>query len=186
MNAAGTQPLTVVVRRRVRPGSETDFEAAMQGFINFALAFPGNLGIHVLRPGPGPAREYTVVDRFVDQAARQAFKDSADYLEWMRRLRALTESEPHIEEQGGLAGWFTLPGSPRPLPPQRYKMAAVTFLGVFPLTSTLPPLFQWLLPGWHPLVVNAIATTLIVVSLKWLVMPLLTRLFARWLFKEVA
>jgi antibiotic biosynthesis monooxygenase (ABM) superfamily enzyme len=176
------EPVTVVVRRRVRPGGEAAFEAAMQEFTRFALSFPGNRGIHILRPEPGGSREYTVVDRFADLAARQAFKGSAEYREWMRRLRELTEDEPYIEEFGGLAGWFTLPGVPRAAPPTRVKMALVTFLGVYPLTSALPPLFEWLLPGWHPLLANVIVTGLIVACLTWLVMPFLTRIFAGWLF----
>ena len=67
------EPVTVVVRRRVKPGGEAAFESAMQEFIRFALAFPGNRGIHVLRSGE---REYTVVDRFADARARQRFKDA--------------------------------------------------------------------------------------------------------------
>ena len=179
------EPVTVVVRRRVKPGAEAAFESAMQDFIRFALGFPGNLGINVVRPGTG-SREYTVVDRFADARARESFKASPDYREWMRRLRELSESDPYIEEQSGLGGWFAAPSAPRPSPPARIKMALVTFLGVYPLTSSLPPLFAWLLPAWHPLLVNVIVTALIVAGLTWLVMPLLTRLFRPWLFGKAA
>jgi len=175
-------PVTVVVRRRVKQGSEKDFEAAMHEFIRFALASPGNLGIHVLRPDPGGSREYTIVDRFANQAARQAFKNALEYTDWMRRLRAFTEADPYIEELGGLAGWFTLPGKPAASPPPRPKMALITFVGVYPLTSFLPPLFAFQLPSWHSLLVNVIVTGLIVALLTWLVMPFLTRLFSEWLF----
>lgn len=175
------EPVTVVVRRRVKPGAEAAFESAMQEFIRFALGFPGNRGIHVVRPG-SDSREYTVVDRFADRAARRAFKDTPAYGEWMRRLRELSESDPYIAEQSGLCGWFTPPEAPRASPPARVRMALVTFLGVYPLTSSLPPLFAWLLPGRHPLLVNVIVTGLIVAALTWPIMPLLTRLLAPWLF----
>lgn len=178
------EPVTVVVRRRVKPGSEAAFESAMRDFIRFALAFPGNRGINVLRPAADGTREYTVVDRFANPAARQAFKASPDYREWMRRLRELTEHEPYIEEQGGLGGWFTPLTAPRPTMPSQLKMALVTFVGAYPLTSALPTLFEWLLPSWHYLVVNVVITALIVAALTWLVMPLLTRLLASWLFGE--
>ena len=154
----------------------------MQGFIGFALAWPGNLGIYVVRPAPGGPREYTVVDRFADLESRQAFKQAPEYQEWMQRLRELTEGDPFIEEQRGLAGWFTPPGAPAASPPARLKMALVTFVGVYPLTSTLPGFFSWLLPDWHPLLVNVFATASIVAGLTWVVMPLLTKWFARWLF----
>lgn len=174
-----TEPVTVVVRRRVKPGAEAAFESAMQEFIGFALAFPGNRGINVVRSGE---REYTVVDRFADGRARQSFKDAPKYGEWMRRLRELTETDPYIEEHAGLGGWFTLPGAPRASPPGQIKMALVTFLGVYPLTSILPPLGSSLFPTWHPLVLNVLVTGLIVACLSWAVMPVLTRLFRRWLF----
>jgi len=177
------EAVTVVVRRRVKPEAEQAFEDAMRQFISFALAFPGNRGINVLRPSPSGPREYTVVDRFADSSARRAFKESPEYRAWMQRLRELSEQEPYIEEHdGGLGGWFTPPEATRPSSPARIKMALVTFVGVYPLTSTLPPLGHWLLPGWHPLATNVLVTASIVAALTWVVMPVLTRVFRRWLF----
>lgn len=175
------EEVTVVVRRRVKPGAEAAFESAMQDFIRFVLGFPGNRGINIVRPGAGSS-EYTVVDRFADARARQSFKASNDYREWMRRLSELTEGEPYIEERSGLGGWFTPPGAPRAPVPWQLKMALVTFLGVLPLTSALPLLFAWLLPSWHPLAANVLVTALIVALLTWPVMPLLTRVFRPWLY----
>ena len=177
--------VTVIVRRRTRPGCEADFEKAMQEFICFALSSPGNRGIHVLRSEQGHPRDYTVVDRFADRDARRAFTASAPYKDWMVRLRALTEEEPHIQEMEGLSGWFTLPDQPHAHPPPKPKMALVTFLGVYPLTSVLPPFFVGLLPAWHPLLRNVLATGLIVTLLTWVVMPFLTKLLRRWLFPTI-
>jgi len=176
------QPVTVVVRRRVKQGAEVEFERAMREFIDFALAFPGNRGIDVVRPQPGGSRDYTVVDRFADWSARRAFKETSDYRNWMQRLRELSEQEPYIEEHDGLGGWFTPPEAATPSPPAQIKMALVTFVGVYPLTSTLPPLGAWLLPSVHPLFVNVLVTGTIVAALTWLLMPVLTRVFKHWLF----
>jgi uncharacterized protein len=172
-------PVTVVVRRRVKPGSEAAFESAMQEFIGFALAFPGNRGIHALRSGE---HEYTVVDRFADARSRQAFKEMPKYRDWMQRLRELSEAEPYIEEHAGLGGWFTLPGAARASAPSQLKMALVTFLGVLPLTGALLAVLPSVLPGWHPQAVNVVMSVLVVTLLTWPVMPLLTRLFASWLY----
>ena len=117
------EPLTVVVRRRAQLGGEAAFEGAMREFIAFALAFPGNRGINVLRPSAGADRVYTVIDRFADSAARKAFKDSPEYARWMRHLAELSEGEPQIEEIHGLGGWFTPPGVTRASPPARIRMA---------------------------------------------------------------
>ncbi len=176
------EPVTVVLRRRVKPGAEAAFEQAMRQFIQFALSFPGNRGIDVLRPQPGGTREYTLIDHFADLDARRAFKESADYRQWMSRLRDLTEYDPYITEQAGLGGWFTPPEGPRPSPPARVKMALVTFLGAYPLMSILQPLVALLLPDWHLLLRSVVAAAAAVASLTWLVMPVLTRVFAGWLF----
>src|SRR5213078_1227073 len=101
MNTKEEEPITVVVRRRVKSGREAEFEAAMREFIGFALASPGHLAIHVIRPaGSEPAE------------ARRVFRESPAYQAWMQRLKALTEGDPQIEEMGGLASWFTLPDRP--------------------------------------------------------------------------
>jgi antibiotic biosynthesis monooxygenase (ABM) superfamily enzyme len=181
---AQTGPVTAVARGRVKAGADADFELAMRGFVDFALASPGNRGIDVLRPHPGGSREYTVVNHFVDWTARSAFKETPDYREWMARLSELTEKDTYLEERDGLGGWFTPPGAPCPAPPARIKMALVTLLGVYPLTSTFPVLGSWLLPTWHPLLLNVLITGAIVAALTWVIMPRLTRVFARWLFAE--
>ena len=103
--------LTVVVKRRIRPGREAEFEQTMRSFVQFALAFPGHRGISVLRPAAG-SRDYIVVDKFSDESARVNFKATSQYQDWMGRLGELTEGDPRIEELTGLEGWFTLPEDP--------------------------------------------------------------------------
>jgi len=179
--------ITVVVRRVVRPGRESDFEDAMRAFIAESLCFPGASDFHVVRPSTPDSREYTVVHRFIDDSARRAFVASPSYAGWMSRIRDLTESNPRIQEFSGIAGWFTLPGDAASHhAPPRLKMAIVTFLGVYPLTSLLPGAFSKALPGIHPLLVNIVTTGTIVALLTWVVMPVLTRLFRRWLFRPAS
>ncbi|MBK1881317.1 antibiotic biosynthesis monooxygenase [Luteolibacter pohnpeiensis] len=175
--------VTVVIRRRTKPGCETPFEVAMQEFVLYALAFPGNRGIHVIRSEHANPREYTVVHRFADAKARRTFIASPPYRDWMVRLRELTDGDPHIEKTGGLSGWFTLPDMPKAKAPSKLKMALTTFIGVYPLTSILPPLAKRFLPTWPPLLANVLVTGLIVALLSWVVMPCLTRLFRKWLFQ---
>ena len=178
------QPITVVVRRRVKPGREAEFETAMREFIGFALASPGHLDIHVLRPAATGPADYTVVDKFETAEARRVFKETTAYQQWMQRLSALTEGDPQINEMGGLAGWFTLPERPNAKPPPKYKMAFVTFLGVYPLANILSRVFAYALPGWHPLLLSVVVNVAVVGMLTWVVMPLLTRIFAPWLFAQ--
>jgi antibiotic biosynthesis monooxygenase (ABM) superfamily enzyme len=131
--ATAGKPVTMVVRRHVKPGCESAFEAAIQEFVRLALAAPGNRGIHVLRPDPRISRQYTILDRFSDCRARQAFRESPDYRHWVRQLRDLTEGEPYMRELGGLARTIS-PSEGTSTPwRKRVSIALITFASVYSL-----------------------------------------------------
>jgi uncharacterized protein len=173
--------LTAVVRRRIKPGAEGRFEALMRDFTGFVLRQHGHLGINVIRPS-SDSREYVVLDRFATQEDRRRFTSSSEYRDWMERLREVSEKDPDIQEMGGLSFWFTVPGKPHRRPPPKPKMALVTLLGVYPLSMLLPKLVLPVTAGWPQWLQALIIASLIVVTLTWLVMPLLTRVFEKWLF----
>jgi antibiotic biosynthesis monooxygenase (ABM) superfamily enzyme len=82
----------------------------------------------------------------------------------------------------GLERWFVLPSIRDASPPPRYKMVAITWLAIYPLITAVffflgDPL-QRLPLGFRTLVVTAI----IVPAMLYLVLPLMTPLFARWLY----
>jgi uncharacterized protein len=66
-------------------------------------------------------------------------------------------------------------------PPTRWKMAVVTWIGIFPTVWLWTWLLSGLLNGPHPVAGMAIADVFIVITLAWIAMPLLTRAFAGWL-----
>jgi len=175
------QPVTAIVRRRIKAGCERDFESLMQEFMTFVLRHPGHLGINVIRPSAG-SREYTVLDRFATEEHRRGFTGSPEYRDWMSRLREVSEAEPDIDERGGLAFWFTLPNRPPRKAPPKIKMAALTFFGVYPLSMLYPALLAPLTNDWPLWIKGALIAALLVTSLTWIVMPALTRAFERWLF----
>lgn len=171
-------PIHVAITRRVRPGCEAEFQTALHDFFRESFAHPAVLGATFIVPPPdSPTREFGILRTFRDEQERDDFYASPLYRRWEERARGLTEGEPQHRPLHGLEALFRSPGPP----PPRWKMACVTFLGVYPLTSVLPPLGTALLPARHPLLVNVIVTGLVVVLLSWAVMPLLTRLFHRWL-----
>jgi antibiotic biosynthesis monooxygenase (ABM) superfamily enzyme len=171
-------PIHVAITRRVRPGREAEFQAALHDFFQESFAHPAVLGATFVVPPPGsPTREFGILRTFRDEHERDEFYASPLYRRWEERVRGLTEGEPQHRPLHGLEALFRSPGPP----PPRWKMALVTFLGVYPLTTALPPLFAMLLPAGHPLLVNVIVTGLVVFLLSWAVMPLLTRIFRRWL-----
>lgn len=179
MNTA-RQPVTAVIRRRIKPGREAEFEVLMQEFLPYLLRQPGHLGVNVVRTSPS-SREYTVFDRFATLEDRRRFVDSQEYADWMDRFCEVSETRPEIEEIEGLAFWFTLPDEPGHRPPPKIKMAMLTLLGVYPLSILLPAIVGPLTGAWPPLLRGFVIASLTVMFLTWLVMPKLTRLFKDWL-----
>ena len=116
--------------------------------------------------------------------------DSREHLDvWLesdeRRLM-LEEIDPYIEGDrtvnvvGGFAGWFGQPGMARV---KTWKQAVIVLLAIFPTTIVLTALRMWLLPDAHWIVGIIIGNVLGVIILSWLMMPVLTRIFAGWLRK---
>lgn len=173
-------PFHIAITRRVRPGREAEFQEALHQFFKKSFDHSAVLGASMIVPPPGSgAREFGILRTFRDEAERDAFYASALYHAWEERARPLTEGEPEHRVLHGLEAWFRSPGAP-----PRWKMAVVTFAGVYPLTSLLPRFFGGLLGSWHPLVVNLVVTGLIVALLSWALMPALTRLFQPWLVSK--
>jgi antibiotic biosynthesis monooxygenase (ABM) superfamily enzyme len=172
-------PIHVAITRRVRPGCEAEFQAALREFFRESFAHSAVLGVTLLVPPPeSTSREFGILRTFRDESERDAFYASPLYRAWEARAAPLTEGDSVHRPLHGLEAFFRSAGTP----PPRWKMALVTFTGVYPLTSLLPRFIPRLLPaGWHPLLINVVVTGLIVGLLSWVIMPLLTRILKRWL-----
>ena len=179
--ASETSPLTVVVRRRIRRGFMEDFERTMHEFIRFGLDFPGHRGITVLRPDEG-SRDYVVIDKFRDETARRDFTATREYVRWMDSLAAFSEGDPRIEEITGLEGWFKIASRTEASGPKAYKMAFATFIGVYPLSIFLTLTIGRMIEPWPLWAGSALFNACIVTLLTWVVMPLVSRLLASWLY----
>ena len=174
-------PLHVAITRHARPGCEAEFEQALRDCLQASFAHPAVRGANLLVPAPGSnSREFGILRTFRDEQERAEFYRSPLFLAWEERARTMTEGGPIYRQLHGLEAWFRSASRP----PPRWKMALVTFAGVFPLTSLLPPLFNRLLHPLHPLLVNLVVTGLIVLALTWLIMPALTRLLRNWLHSD--
>jgi antibiotic biosynthesis monooxygenase (ABM) superfamily enzyme len=91
--------------------------------------------------------------------------------------------EPVRRRLHGLEAFFR---DTRHAPPPRWKMAVVTWMGVFPSVLLWSSLLPNALGGLPHLAVVAIVNVFVVVTLAWGVMPLLTRMFAGWLHNRTS
>ena len=183
--AATQEPVTVVVTRRVKRGSEADYERWLEGLLREANALPGYLGAQVIRPaGTAPAgpREYTSVFRFSTVEHLRAFEDSE------LRRRALREVAPYVEADAvwkkltGLELWFTPPPGTVMPQPSRWRMALIMIVVVYGLVLSIGKLVALAL-GTAPMPVRLLVTIAIEVMLMtYVLMPRITRSLARWIY----
>lgn len=184
-------PVTVTVARRIKPGMEAAYEEWIHGVIEIAAQFPGHQGMQILRPpmdaNGKPLRqpaEYVLIFKFDTAAHLQAWEFSPERLLWIEKLRPMVEDDSKWHVTTGLEYWFTLPHVPGMPTPPRYKMAMVSWLAITPLSYLAGQLIAPHLKFLPPFVVTMVITALLIILMTYVVMPRLTRLLARWLFKN--
>ena len=176
-------PVTLIFKRRVRPGRQTEFEAWISGVTRAALDFPGHLGAAIIRPTPQAPAEYTIIFRFDTYASARGWEESEVRAGWVERVRPLTEGEAEIQRVSGLEFWFTPPAGAAP--PPRWKMAVVSFLALWPLNILVNLALGWLIAGWPVPLRALIIVGLLVPVMTYVVMPQVTRLLAFWLYPPI-
>ncbi|MBL1175192.1 antibiotic biosynthesis monooxygenase [Pantanalinema sp. GBBB05] len=177
--------VTAVISHVVKPGREQSYEAWFQGIAADARKFNGHLGVSTIRPQEHTHPEYVVILKFDCYNNLKNWLESDIRREWIERLQPLITRPEAIQTLTGLETWFTLPKKPMPVPPPRYKMAIVTWLGVFFTISLLNRLLVPLLAGLPKLLSSLIITGLTVVLLTYLIMPRLTQFFRKWLYPNL-
>lgn len=178
------KPITVLISRHPCKGKEREFEQALSDTINVALQFPGHLGVTILKPQLNELNVYRILVKFDSVAHYQQWYRSSEAVHWFNVLASLEARPPNYEVMTGLEAWFTVSNSAtRPIvPPPRYKMALITWLAIFPLIIGINLLFgAWLTQ--LPMVLRSFVLSItLVLLMTYIVMPRMTRLFARWLY----
>lgn len=175
-------PFTTVVRRTVERGKEEAFEEWLKGIMKDAMTFEGHLGTGIIRPSSKSRPEYIIVFSFDTYENLMAWETSSVRRVWVERVQPLITGETSVQRHTGLEYWFTVPDQPGRTPP-RIKMAFVTWLALFPLVIAVPPVLASFLdpmPQWGQIMIIA---AVMVLLMTYLVMPLMTRLFSRWLYR---
>ena len=90
-------PVSLVIRRRIRPGQEARFEELVTELSTLLAQSPGHRGTGVMRPG-GPGHHYTLLARFDSAAHAQAWEDSPQRAQWLRQLDEYMGGRLQIED----------------------------------------------------------------------------------------
>ncbi|MBN8617242.1 MAG: antibiotic biosynthesis monooxygenase [Deltaproteobacteria bacterium] len=181
--ASERDPVTVVVSRRARRGREDELERWLHDVIAATARFEGYQGSTVLRPEVGSGLDHVLVFRFASARHLHAWQTSEERTQWLARAEPFTEMV-EVRTQQGLEPFFDLP-APRvrgAAPPPRWKMAILTWIGLYPLVVGVGILTEPLLRDLPFALAVAPQTVATVALMAWGMMPLLTRLAARWLY----
>lgn len=174
--------VSVVVKRHVRPGSEEAYEQLLRGMLESLALAPGYLGTTIVRPLASGAGPYRVELRFDNEEHLRGWSQSEERNKWMRCLESVTVGEPHIKTLSGMETWFAPHGDEAIVPPPRFKMVAVALLASYPIMTLLMYLAQHY-ASHVPLAVRTLVTSsLMLIIMTYGAMPLMTRLFSRWLY----
>ena len=176
-----SNPVTVIVRRQVRAGSEAKYEDWLERLTGEASTMQGYLGAEFQRPA-SPGAPYVSVFRFESLETLERFEKSE------RRARDLEEIAPHVvadaiwEKTTGLEVWFEAPKGTVVAQPSPHRMAIVLVVVVFLLVLALNVLLDPLIGRW-PLALRLLLTvTLQVLLMTYVIMPRVTPLLAWWIF----
>jgi hypothetical protein len=183
---ASSEPVTVLIRRRVKPGREAQYEAWLQRLQAEARNLPGYLGVTTQRPGPTGPREYLSAVRFDTLKRLRDFEGGELRARYLREVEPLVEADAIWEELTGLEFWFSAPPGTVVPQPSRPRMALVMIVVVFALVlvigTAVNALFA-LLPFAAPYPLRLLVTIAIeVVLMTWWVMPWITRYLAGWIY----
>ena len=172
-------PIHVAITRRARPGCEAEFQQALREFFQASFAHDGVLGATMIVPPPSSdSREFGILRTFANEMERDDFYASPIFKAWEAKCQPLTETDSWTSRpMHGLEAWFRSPQSP----PPRWKMAAATFLGVFPTAAILSLTLGAAIRPWPFILSSVVFNAAMVALLTWIVMPLVTRALHGWL-----
>jgi antibiotic biosynthesis monooxygenase (ABM) superfamily enzyme len=175
-------PVTVVVRRRVKPGREAEYEAWLGRLTTAAQQeAPGYLGAEFNRPA-ATGGDYRSVFRFDSLPHLEAF-ESSDL-----RARMLSEAAPLFaadavwDQMTGLEFWFDPPLGTRVPQPSPHRMALVLIVVVFLLVLALDLALGPTMADWPPSLRILVTVTIQVGLMTYVIMPRLTRLLAQFIY----
>ena len=183
-HSADKDSVTIIVSRKIKLGREKEFEEWAAGIAREAQKFEGYLGTKNILPSNITNFNSVVIIKFNSYKNLKKWENSSNRAKWIKRAESFTEGDVQVQKLTGLEYWFTLPKTPFKTPPPRYKMAIVTFLALFPSINFVNLILDPFLDSLYWVFSMAINVMVTITLMTYAVMPLMTRLFAPWLFRK--
>ncbi|MGP3923171.1 antibiotic biosynthesis monooxygenase [Streptomyces sp. 8N616] len=175
--------VTAVISHEVLPERQEDFERWQEKVLEAQREFPGFMGSEMFRPVQGVQDNWVVAFRF----------DTREHLDaWLRsgrREKLLEEGRNYfasfdVRKVGSaFSGWFRFEEGTKEGIPPNWKQAMTVVLALYPTVMVLNltvgfELGKFGVPDFFGLFISNVCSVAI---LTWLLMPVVTRAFDRWL-----
>jgi uncharacterized protein len=175
-----SKEVTVVISRKVKPGYEKEYDEWLRRYLILGKKVPGYVGATIITQG-GTDSAIRLIYRFSDKTSLDAWENSEEARKQIEEANKC--STRYYERATGLETWFTLPDLKTIVAPPKWKMAIVTFIAAYSISSLVT--FFFTLSHYirqMPFVANTIMTIILVAGLTYFAMPILSRLLQRWLY----
>jgi uncharacterized protein len=172
-----SEEVTEVVSRNIAVGHEKDYDDWLKRFMISERQFPGYLGTTIIAPGGNISSVRYVINRFSDQTSLDAWENSEAAISLIEEVSKYST----LQKVTGLETWFNLPNLKTIVAPPKWKMAIVSFIAAYSISSVAQYILSIYL-GQRPLLTDILMTIILVIGLTYFAMPLLSRLLRRWLY----
>ncbi|GBO51675.1 hypothetical protein APA_916 [Pseudanabaena sp. lw0831] len=177
-------PVTVDVVLSVKPSCEHEFEGILTEMISAAEMFEGHLGVNVFRPSDASNLQYRVVFKFDRLSNFRQWESSEIRKGYLAQINRLVTDKGQFQILTGLESWFTLSTNKAIMPPPRYKIFILTWITIFVLVNFMNRFVMPYLSFLSPLLSTLIISGLMVLAMTYVIMPRITKLFAKWLYPK--
>ncbi|MEM1112676.1 MAG: antibiotic biosynthesis monooxygenase [Pseudomonadota bacterium] len=176
--ASKQEAVAALITHSVSPENHGAYEDWLGEISTVAKTFPGHVKADYFRPIADSHEPYQVVLTFEtsEQLTNWLISDERDAL--IQKAEALIEHETRTQYRGELQ---QLVGPAAPAAAPKYKMVLLTWLGVTILTSLSGIVLEPFLGVLPYLASRALVAGIVVILLAYGLLPLLTKLFRRWL-----
>ena len=135
--------VTIVIRRKIKPGCEKQYDDWLRRFLMLEKNIPGYVGTTIITQGGTDSAIRHIVHRFSDTASLDAWEKSDEYLKQIEEANKY--SSLYYGRATGLETWFALPDLKTIVAPPKWKMAIATFIGAYCISSLATLLFALIL-----------------------------------------
>jgi antibiotic biosynthesis monooxygenase (ABM) superfamily enzyme len=177
--ASEGESVTVLVKRVVPSVEEQSFLDILQHLLEDFDRFPGTAGSMVFRREVDDDVEFSILQRFAAEVEHKTWLNSPEFVRWRATVAPATPQHDHVRRYSGMESLFVTAQAPDA--PPRWKMTLLLMIAVYPMSLAVS---YWLAPALANLSLFAgafITSVIMVLSMTYLIVPLLTKLFQGWL-----